>query len=292
MGCWNGTCGVSQIPILSGMKVKAYLILQSPYAEAIGGAGVCYTTAHFRPWFLPVNAEYNDYGSVENIEMDWNASYMLSKFQQWLKKGDVRILENDECEINSPDIEKFTKLEDVFDCVERGALVFKHGKKELRVGMLLVLDGIFTAMVNEATRYISSKSCYWEKHDKEERKKFHASAVKVRETASKEKSKDTELYELLYEMQLDLRLGGLIEENLAFKHYKEEIANPKGVDIDTLCDALEKNARFCLTMDVLRKLWIPQTGQGSQTEILSFNKVLGEAMIEHVKKRGENDGPF
>lgn len=38
-------------------------------------------------------------------------------------------------------------------------------------------------------------------------------------------------------------------------------------------------------MVYLRKLWIPQMGQGSQTEELFFNKALIESMLVHICNR-------
>lgn len=68
MGCWNGTCGVSQLPIHCGDKVKLVLLKKSMYIEdSVKGGGFCYSDGLFQPYSLPISGEYNDYGTIENI---------------------------------------------------------------------------------------------------------------------------------------------------------------------------------------------------------------------------------
>lgn len=68
MGCWNGTCGVSQLPIHCGDKVKLILLKKSVYIEdSVKGGGFCYSNGLFEPYYLPISGEYNDYGTIENI---------------------------------------------------------------------------------------------------------------------------------------------------------------------------------------------------------------------------------
>lgn len=300
MGCWNGTCGISQLPILAGQKVKTILMLQSRYHDVIGGAGVCYSTAYFRPWFLPVTAEYNDYGSIENIEKDWNSDYMLETFRKWLAEGKVRILGRNEAEINSPDIKKFKTLDDVFDCVERGALLYKHlGEKlnpertawvpeenELRIGMFMVLETVFDAMVAETERFskLEENSFYFE-GTAEEELKFRDAVLKSRKL-----TEPSELKTMMYSIPIDTFLGTLVEEHYAFKHYKDILLAPDGVDLDSFMTKLHDLRHIGTAMSYLRKLWMPQTGQGSQSEELSFNKALVASMQKHMAERdAENE---
>lgn len=298
MGCWNGTCGISQLPIRCGDKVKTFLMLQSEYATQIGGAGVCYSTAHFRPWFFAVDAEYNDYGSIENIKPDWNSKYMLKTFQKWLKEGKVKILDDD-AEINSPDITEFKTLDDVFDCVERGALVcnlkttrFDYEKKEhipvtveLRVGMFLVLEPVFTTLLSQADLYyaIPAHKYYRDSND-EKYTNARDAIIKYRKGNLTDKNM-ADLNEMIFGMAVDNLLGGLIEEHCAFKHYKTLLQKPKSIDIDVFFAKVKETEAIGLAMSYLRKLWIPQAGQGSQSEDLNFNKALVAGMQLHFESR-------
>lgn len=60
MGCWNGTCGLSGLPINVGTEMYVFPIVES-YRDSF-----CYSTALYRPSVLPFRAEYNDYGGGED----------------------------------------------------------------------------------------------------------------------------------------------------------------------------------------------------------------------------------
>lgn len=61
MGCWNKTCGLSNLPIKHGQE--AYVFVLEPN-EA--GDSHCYATHLYKPLLLPFVTEYNDYGGGEN----------------------------------------------------------------------------------------------------------------------------------------------------------------------------------------------------------------------------------
>lgn len=59
MGCWNGTCGLTSLPIMHGTEMFVFPIVES-YRDSF-----CYSTALYRPSALPFRAKYNDYGAGE-----------------------------------------------------------------------------------------------------------------------------------------------------------------------------------------------------------------------------------
>lgn len=285
MGCWNGTCGISQMSIPAGEKVKAFLILQSEFCNEICGAGQCYSSAYFRPWFFPVNAEYADYGSIDNIEMDWNAQYMLETFQKWLADGTVRLL-GDESEINSPDIETFEKLEDVFRCVERGGLVFhknKHNNENyLKIGIFMVLPHVYNSLVVCGERHLNEHSYIKEYYEKD----FLAARKTVDEARSGAfLDMDSELHQALYFTSIHRLLGDMIQEHAAYHHYAVNLLNPKGFDVDVFFKTRRRVGYIESAMTYLRKYWIPQSGQGSQSEELEFTKALITGMNSFIAQR-------
>lgn len=290
MGCWNGTCGISQLPILAGTKVKVVLLLQSEFNKSVQGSGSCYITQYFRPWFLPVTAEYNDYGSIEKIEMDWNAKYMLERFQEWLASGEVKIQDDDECEINSPHISKFKKLEDVFNCVERGAIVRKDTNGYLKISMFMVLVPVWESLIVEYERFrILPENNYWLKREVEAKEQALKAIEKARIKVGGEKEMD-ELEGCVHDVYVDRLLGELIEEHYCFKHYKPTLYNPDKITVEEFFERLEEIRKISTSMNYLRKLWFPQTGEGSQSEELSFNKALIDGMNKHLGERvAENE---
>lgn len=74
MGCWNGTCGISQLPILVGEKIRVFILKPSHGTGSFvtGPNSFVYTTDMFDALGIPFVAEYDDYGSVENIVEDYN----------------------------------------------------------------------------------------------------------------------------------------------------------------------------------------------------------------------------
>ena len=63
MGSFATTCAVSELPIEAGDKVRYLLLSSNPYIEGVK----CHTSDLWFPRTYPVQAVYNDYGSIENI---------------------------------------------------------------------------------------------------------------------------------------------------------------------------------------------------------------------------------
>jgi hypothetical protein len=60
MGCWNKTCGLSGLHIWSGTEVIVFALEQhTDYHDR------CYTTAFWKPVWVPFYSKYNDYGGGE-----------------------------------------------------------------------------------------------------------------------------------------------------------------------------------------------------------------------------------
>ena len=82
MGSWNGTCGVSQLPIISGDKVRLFILIPNQ----IDGIkeepnSFVYSTDLFKPIGLPIRASYSDYGAVEDIEEDFNTKIIFNELK-------------------------------------------------------------------------------------------------------------------------------------------------------------------------------------------------------------------
>lgn len=59
MGCWNGTCGISQIHIRAGEEVVVFPISQVMFSD------LCYTTSFWTPFTVPFYGKYDDYGNAD-----------------------------------------------------------------------------------------------------------------------------------------------------------------------------------------------------------------------------------
>lgn len=67
MGCWNGTCQLSHLPIMVGERVYAVIteIIKDPDTT---GHTVCEPMEMERCFPIPLIGHYNDYGSLESVE--------------------------------------------------------------------------------------------------------------------------------------------------------------------------------------------------------------------------------
>lgn len=63
MGCWNATCGISNLPIVCGERVAVFVCNVNSIDTTPS-----YSTTMCSPIYFHVKGEYNDYGSIENID--------------------------------------------------------------------------------------------------------------------------------------------------------------------------------------------------------------------------------
>ena len=93
MGSWNATCMISQMPIIPGMKVRAFF-LQATSGKLPGG-DLCSYDDVWSPICPPIRAIYDDYGRVRFDEDCFEVSFL----KEWYKANiDVAATQaNDEC---------------------------------------------------------------------------------------------------------------------------------------------------------------------------------------------------
>lgn len=60
MGCWNKTCGLSNLHITDNKPVYTFILVQN------GDEGRCYNNAFYTPILVPFECDYNDYGGGKN----------------------------------------------------------------------------------------------------------------------------------------------------------------------------------------------------------------------------------
>ncbi len=118
MGCWNGTCMISNLPIISGEDVKLVLLYR-PYEtlKELKSSAYCYPNGIFHVGAFALDAKYNDYGNVEDIVEDLNFKLVEKYFKEKYKK--IRVEKKELSEFN---------LYDILGGIERGSLhVFSEG---------------------------------------------------------------------------------------------------------------------------------------------------------------------
>lgn len=80
MGCWNETCGITQMPICGGDKIRMFLIVEAEHWDE--GGALYYSTDLWKPFGLPLKGTYDEYGRIEDIEEDALSDLLLNSLKE------------------------------------------------------------------------------------------------------------------------------------------------------------------------------------------------------------------
>jgi len=83
MGCWNETCGLTNLHIRYGEPVVVFAIKENKVVDSR-----CYTTPFFSPIMMPFYSIYNDYGAGENSH-GFGLEFVLNIMREKLVELDV-----------------------------------------------------------------------------------------------------------------------------------------------------------------------------------------------------------
>lgn len=274
MGCWNATCGLSNLPIQTGDDVLLFVLAESNLGshDKFGG-GFSYPNGRYRPIGLPVHGEYNDYGGIENVSKN---GYRMFNFLttdhtfKYAPHGDA-------------DITPETTEDLLNDVIARG-----HSTYSTMLVRKDILDGLKAKNVsgyNEfAPQFAQFKTGYQAEYDR----------VKAEEAANGEDVTHDFLLTQLTEMNLGEVLGYrnpfadvlLGHEMYPQRSFLRLARTTPHTDVqEGLIDVLFVNR----LLGDLRKFWTPQSGAGSQDNDHDVHLALCETMTEVCAKRDEEN---
>ena len=283
MGCWNGTCMISNLPILSGEEIKL-VILQEGYDKSIlGEAAYVYSSGLLSPAFFPLSGIYNDYGGIENIEHDWNYQIIEECLRE--KFGPTLLLDKD--------INKDWTLEDLLAGIERGNPKYKNRQSsymkgeeflDIKLSTVMIRQEVWDLCVNIQKKHEN----YWNDRKISDSDSYY---VTGEQWAKEEFTKFLSIYQKEYSSEADKVKNELINgwRNPIFdpvgelpwmigaSKYKEftktNINNKELIESLELYWSEQKMVEGCLSC--LRKGWMIQPGAGSQhsawTQHIEFN---------------------
>lgn len=299
MGCWNGTCAVSNLPITQGTKVRGFILVPNEYSDEKLplGSGICYSTDLFTPLSIAIRGEYNDYGAMENIIKDSNTDLILKYINQKIKDGKLKLTERDD---EKP--KQFKNIEALVEAICRCE----------EIGFMMVIESIYIAGI-EAVE--ANKTSHYDEDRKLKNiiKDFKIAKKYILETEAKEKLKKG-LKNLKIksadedDMQSVLRsiMGYVLPKRPDAKHQHsdntasyflksvgqtnfiaEDFSRECGKDLviakDIPAKMLAGHYAFCCFMSASRKMWIPQCGQGSQSSEYKIYRIMAEATLKHIE---------
>lgn len=300
MGCWNGTCGLTHLPIRAGEKVRAYILVPARYDYPhlykerdqfpFAGAGITYSTDEFHPLSYGLKGEYNDYGGIEKVKKGANTKAILAYFNDKIKKEKLITYHPEDFKNDKKPLSKFVTIDELLHSVERSGL----RDTKLPFGMVMFLE----SAVQAAIEAVDNKDVGNIRKVCRERKRKDILEYAENRKAIEEMPKGTEEDRLARAMrslsEITLRdiLGGG-EASSINSNFAREYLNPAFLShTDELVDGLTDHYMLATAMDVLRRTWVSQAGSGSQSEAWRAHRMMAEFVISHVgeqKKRHESD---
>ena len=169
MGCWNETCVVSKMTINAGEKVRFLLIAQNPfsYEEVTGhpdtptwvkGGTGCYLTDFWQPVSLPILAEYNDYGTIDN----WDASEQpyIDLLLHVVNKSSIR-LDLGENTVHDTAVGEDLTFEQFLEIVREGRLYLKAHGTPVATSAVFIKESVWQSLLNDANFTEEDTSDMW-----------------------------------------------------------------------------------------------------------------------------------
>jgi hypothetical protein len=298
MGCWNGTCAITNLPIIYNEEIYVLFLSEKGYGGYYGNH--CHKDNYYNLLPFHFKAKYNDYGGFEDCSGDTDHVMGFIK---------SRLIELEEGENKCHDVpvkKKGFDLEklDVYDHENR--LTIKadstYGKQDLRLTTIFVkqnvLDGILKNWYLEyynGQDYMNDIKGYF--------KDFNKDIEKIRKGFQK-LSKDLPL-SLMFEsffmlvkdkIKIDdkwnfvLRTDCKLGMRYAFESLIENVHEP--VKFHSIMQQIVVCALLDNFMDQGRRVWIKPSGAGSQNSSTEAQKLHSSLILKGIKdieKREEDD---
>lgn len=257
MGGWNGTCGLSQLPIYEGQPVMGFLVKESNLKRLMGG-GDCYARDLFAPMTPAIKGCYTGDGEVKQIE---NEALILPFIQSFFEQGRLKFDETSGEEF--PMDFRELSLEQWLHLVEREAIYAEERNfitkevERLNVGMMMVIPSVFETLAQ--TPQMTEEMVIF----KEE--------IRSQQEMVKEFQGFTHLH--VFDTTF----------HRAAYHLKSYWQFYLKTEDETLYQALLQTEALEWMLQQLRKFWMPQSGVGSQDDHTLFKPLL-EGMTRYMRK--------
>jgi hypothetical protein len=273
MGCWNGTCGITQLPILSGEKVRLILIARVMQSDCL-----------YYPVTIPIPGTYDDYGGVMFGDDDPVVKTCLDRIKNFVTPTD------------QGDLQGLLRKEDdtapyITDLMTR---------EKVRPGIFMIREGVYQALVDAFYSPDLDWDRYYPKPDyREEARKLANQIVEwSREAAS----------EIVPLSDVRLRLISVLhpfsEEGLnklvqawgflpvmvrhgvgALERSLSELALKRDVTEEDLLPVLYAIADVIVLnhmLGMLRIGLVPQAGAGSQSIATNMHRHLARTILKEI----------
>jgi hypothetical protein len=302
MGCWNGTCGLSNLSIRYNEPVKIVFLECDVQNVSCDGDGFCFNYKYGKPISHPISAKYNDYGYVEDVSDSELNEQFISQLRKYLNNDNL-------------------DFKDIQRIIRKGENVYRGIHGEHYLGYILFKDSIFQELKKKSKYPIGYTKSYKSIVTTYEgilqlQKQIPHDVVNI----AKNNSRAKRLYNLTTTDQIpwedltdnfritfcsDMAMLNIsdyyreTQKNDFLRDFTRKIqGRAEGCyssmrfaqEVLSLHMVLGKNNEEIMDlyllqnfMDDLRKLWVPQGGSGSQDDNKDEHELLSKIILKHIK---------
>lgn len=288
MGCWNGTCGITQLPILRKDKVRCFILTNqnSEYMRSRMGGGICYSDDLWAPLAPGFEAEYDEYGGVDNVVETPITKALVEKLRkEWVP------CKNRFDEIST--ISSNDSLEDIVSLITGDESFIKpFGTKQMQLGIFMILENVYQDMLKFNPIVYSHQSGKYIKFSESIVEDFRVWYTQKQNAFVP--GMPVDLLALLRELDV----GELFSYrrnafNLLLREPLVELAKLQvpfeDERIQQMAQIISEMATLSCGMQKARKMWHPQAGAGSQADELDIYKIINTSVNNIIAAREQED---
>lgn len=313
MGLWNATCGISHLPILGGEPCRLLFLVEAIRQER-GDGGLTGTEELWKPFSLPIPGTYDESGGLDNPEPDWYIEVFVNQVKELLVEQEPRH-EHDE-PVSKNDLD----LDAILRHVYNGRLALDAGEQGvLHLGLIFIREDVYEALAAgpliDGNKYIELEIVQKQEMERLAHEKTVNSLIKragalgmVAKAAEKQAGDQEDVEEesstlldtakeTLESLQNYKKLiAGVQDGTPAFEPVRTALAKrmEDGLPDEDISVrwGIHETAKLRLVrwhMQALRRSWMPQPGNGSQSCGWMSNQVLLDVMRSVVEPALEKE---
>lgn len=295
MGCWYKTCGLSNLPILSGQDVYVFPILQKNYR------GRCYTNAMWDPCLLPFESKYDEYGGGEESS-GASLDYIIDTISETLMEVEEGDNKYHDIKVTSVG---FT-VDDFFRSVQKGRLKTKFTQIGSDIDFVMVRKDVVEQLMKnyQMDSYVGNHSgngghrnnyliytCYdiLERvpmiteiiRSKKDEMGFSGLDVYLKKVLMKQFPEHTELDEIALSFFCRVEQGFLGSSSIY------DVVMSNSITDKQISEIVHLSIIGCFVdhvMDSVRKIWVPACHEGSQQNDTEPYVTLCNAILGVINK--------
>jgi hypothetical protein len=306
MGCWNQTCGLSQLHIRANQDVVVFALVKNNGVDSL-----CYTTPFYAPVMMPFYAKYNDYGGAEDCT-GLGVNLVMNAIKEDLVELPMGANQYHDIPVKREGFD----TDVFFEAVHESRLFIKgrFDRQRQHVGFMMIHKDVFDHVIENRVveRYVGANNgtTGWDnayinitfadvekdvaacaEHLFESGKKdlFRFDPLRGLRTLNEGKEKAQVNTAAQWLAHDEYRYSSLVRPSLMVSDYIE--ANDRAGLTEMLTEYLKAMWIDGFMMDT-RKFWSPQSGAGSQQQEPEGYLLLIDAMkkvLDAEKRKYEED---